>query len=137
MTNFSEANVNAYLFSIKSNLLALQSFANNMEANFVNCFQTRFIMTQDDIDRLNLWPQVLKSEITMFTRMTVNYYATYSNMNLILEIEGFEDPNPPVALPPFPDKVKVKVEGYLEYTPATGNIDYKAKAKVEASWYIC
>jgi hypothetical protein len=138
MTNFSEANVNLYLSSIKSNLVALQSFATDMETNFVNCFQTRFIMTQHDIDKLNSWPSVLKSELSLFTRMTVNYYAVYQSMNLILEIEGFESPiPPPVALPPFPDNVKVKVEGNLDYTPATGDINYKAKIKVEASWSIC
>jgi len=139
MTTFSESNVNSYLNSISTNLIELQSFADDIESNFVNCFQTRFIMTQADIDNMNSWPTFLKDQIALATRFTVDYYATDTSIDLDFEIEGFEAPtvakeanaNAPAAA----GDLKLNFRGSLDYNQSTGTIKYKAKVKLK--YYIC
>lgn len=139
MTTFSESNVNSYLNSISTNLIELQSFADDIESNFVNCFQTRFIMTQADIDNMNSWPTFLKDQIALATRFIVDYYATDTSIDLDFEIEGFElqsaSKESGNASSYASNKIKVDASGYLEHDLATGNT--KFKGKISAKFPLC
>jgi len=143
MLPFSEANVNIYLDSISSNQTQLVNFANDMQANFLNCFQTRFIMTPQDIASLNSWPAIINLQLTLLTKQAVDLYLLNTSADLTLEVEGFEAPTDENSENDLDVKLRFadeyKIKGYLtvDHSVSTGNTIIKAKAEVQATWYIC
>lgn len=98
-----------------------------MAVNFVNCFQTRFIMLPNDINSLNSWPDALKQQITLMVQSAATLHGMYSSNPLDWSISGFEDPS---GTPALPSAVEGEVEIKTKTNTTTGQTDIEVRATV-------
>lgn len=130
MQPFSELAVNSYLLSIANNQNALQSFANDLQANFINAFQTRFIVDPTSLASLQSWPQATKDVITQTALTTASLHAQYNTDPAVMTTIGFEAPLTNQATT-TQDTVVVTGSVTTKTDTATGH------TIVEAKWTIC
>ena len=133
MNAFSENEVNNYLASIANNQVELQNFANDLQNNFINAFETRFIMVPDSLASLQSWPQAAKDVIIQTALMTAQLHSVYNTDPVIMTVSGFEAPQG--SSPQAAGSVEVGGSISTETDTTTGQT--KVKATISAKWTIC
>ena len=134
MENFSEAALNNYLASIADNQLELQNFANDLQADFINAFETRFIMDPELISSLEGWPQAIRDVLIQVALSTAQLHEQYDTDPVDMTVSGFEAPEG-ISSPTTTGNLEVGGSISGTYDSSTGHL--KVKAEVHAKWYIC
>lgn len=123
---WTDAGVNAYMASIASSATDLNTFATDLEINFLNGLQTRFIINPTQASQILTMKPVHQSLVSQTLRMAAVMLTATSTPTLFT----FSGINPSPTTPPALMTVNVSVEG--GWSQATGSY---VKATVSAS--IC
>ncbi|MCX7737469.1 MAG: hypothetical protein N2319_12255 [Candidatus Kapabacteria bacterium] len=135
MDAFSELAVNNYLLSIANNQSEIQSFANDLETDFIHAFETRFIMDPASLASLQSWPQATKDVLIQTAKTTALLHGLYNTNPAIMTTIGFEAPTGKMSASAAAGSVEVTGSVTTKTDIATGHT--VVEAKVEAKWTIC
>lgn len=136
LPSFSEANINAYLASIGSSVSDINQFYADLSSNWLGAFQSRFTLTQANVDLLNNFPGDGKEAI-LEAMALCSRWASRPDIDLPIDMSiiGFAAPLSQPA--EIPLKFKLKIEGGTYYD-GNGDLKFKVKkATVEATFTVC
>ncbi len=132
MVQFSESAFNDYLVSISNNLTEIQSLANDLEANFINAFKTRFIVDQASEQSLLGWPELTKQTLIQTSKTLAFLYGLDNSLPAIMTVTGFEE-----SPGSTPASSTIQVKGSVTTKTDLNTGKTELIAKVEATWTIC
>lgn len=114
LQNFNDLNVNNWFQTIETNSYAWEQLANDLENDFLNAIQNRFIVNQEQIAIISQIVQSQKELITSAVRVLANFLKT--------------DPSPG-------KKVQASVLGVVENPPqAVSNIKVEVDAGIKKNF---
>ncbi|MBL7987977.1 MAG: hypothetical protein JNJ94_07945 [Chlorobi bacterium] len=124
---FNTANVNCYLGTINNNQAELDQLATDLETNFLGALQSRFTLSQWQIDRVNFVPQDAKDIVAQTARKIAQLHTKNPTEPVDLVVSGIGDRPPGSAT-----NGNLTVDGEVSVEATSGSAP-KYNGKVKAS----